>query len=159
MSDALQSEAEQRQRAAAVACMQRLPEGMAAVTAPPSGTACHVCGEEDEADDNVMLQVPAVLVLVTHVSGSCSTLLLQCDEEVAARCRPPQPLCCRYLSFHSEARISCNRLCATSSSHKIHVIWHLVVRSAMGAECWSIRHAMALPHRPTAACGCVTAAS
>ena len=53
----LQSEAEQRQRAAALARMQRLPDGVSAVSAPTSGTACHVCGEEDEADDNVLLQV------------------------------------------------------------------------------------------------------
>ena len=57
MVHALQSEAEQRQRAAALARMQRLPDGVTAVSAPSSGTACHVCGEEDEADDNVLLQV------------------------------------------------------------------------------------------------------
>lgn len=53
----MQSESEQRQRAAALARMQRLPEGVSAIAVPPSGAACHVCGEEDEADDNVLLQV------------------------------------------------------------------------------------------------------
>jgi hypothetical protein len=57
---ALQSEAEQQQRAAVLARMQRLPDSVTAVEARPSGTACHVCGEEDEADDNVLLQVTAL---------------------------------------------------------------------------------------------------
>lgn len=64
MMHALQSEVEHRQRAAALARMQRLPDGVTAVSALPSGTACHVCGEEDEADDNVLLQVVAFLALL-----------------------------------------------------------------------------------------------
>lgn len=76
MVHALQSEAEQRQRAAALARMQRLPDGVTAVSAPSSGTACHVCGEEDEADDNVLLQVMGFLALLASVTPSVTPSVL-----------------------------------------------------------------------------------
>ena len=37
--------------------MERLPEGVQAVLLPPPEGACHVCAEEEEADDNLLLQV------------------------------------------------------------------------------------------------------
>ena len=75
MVHALQSEAEQRQRAAALARMQRLPDGVTAVSAPSSGTACHVCGEEDEADDNVLLQVMGFLALLASLASLTPSVL------------------------------------------------------------------------------------
>ena len=67
----LQTEAEARKRAAATAQMQRLPKGVVPVAAPVCGAACHVCAVEDEAEDNVMLQV---IVVEQDTGLFCRTL-------------------------------------------------------------------------------------
>ncbi|KAK9809202.1 hypothetical protein WJX72_011258 [[Myrmecia] bisecta] len=57
--------AEQRQRAAALAAMQQLPEGIAAVRAHNSAEGfCHVCAREDEIDGNHLLQCDACRAFV-----------------------------------------------------------------------------------------------
>lgn len=48
----------------AIARMARLPEGVQAVLLPPREGACHVCAEEEEADDNLLLQCDACRVYV-----------------------------------------------------------------------------------------------
>ena len=53
----LQSAEEQRTRAAAMAAMQRLPEGVNSIHMPQPAGVCHVCQTEDYTDDNPLLQV------------------------------------------------------------------------------------------------------
>ena len=53
----LQSAEEQRTRAAAIAAMQRLPEGVHSIEMPQPAGVCHVCQAEDYTDDNPLLQV------------------------------------------------------------------------------------------------------
>lgn len=62
-----QSEAEQRERASAEACMQRLPEGVEAVQSQ-NGAECAVCGDEDDFETNLMLQCDRCLM---HCHQSC----------------------------------------------------------------------------------------
>ena len=57
-----------------MARMQRLPTGVVPVAAPVCGAACHVCAVEDEAEDNVMLQV-----IVIEQDRDCSVVFSQSD--------------------------------------------------------------------------------
>ena len=41
--------------------MARLPDGVSPVVIPPPEGACHVCGEEEESDDNLLMQVHIAL--------------------------------------------------------------------------------------------------
>lgn len=80
----MQSELEQRQRAAALARMQRLPESVSPVAAPMSGIACHVCDEEDEADHNVLLQVLFPACNSFHVAQALRVQALRASVATAA---------------------------------------------------------------------------
>ena len=53
-----------RARLFAVARMARLPEGVEPIAAQCAEGTCHVCGEEEESDDNLLLQCDACRVYV-----------------------------------------------------------------------------------------------
>ena len=91
----IQSREEQKQRLVAISRMARLPEGVAAIAAPAAEGACHVCGEEEEADDNLLLQCDACRVFVHQrcygVAAAPDGRLWLCD--VCAIGTAPQQTC------------------------------------------------------------------
>ena len=65
----MQTDAEKRQRAAALARMRVLSDGAEPVSvAPLPEGACHVCGEDEEADNDRLLHCDACRV---HVHQAC----------------------------------------------------------------------------------------